>query len=151
MLRDYVTRLYHPAQSQRRKLEANGGDQARQLADWKRHVRSAWPGVRMELMLQSPAHLHYDDKIRLHVRAHLNGLRAQDVKLECLFGRDPDQEETGILQVAHLECVGGENDSTEFEAEVTPEVAGMQYYRLRMYPCNEAMSHPFELGCMIWI
>jgi starch phosphorylase len=32
-----------------------------------------------------------------------------------------------------------------------PEIAGLQYYKLRMYPYNESLSHPFELGCMIWI
>tara|TARA_R110001592_G_scaffold148073_3_gene372730 strand:+ start:23297 stop:25843 length:2547 start_codon:yes stop_codon:yes gene_type:complete len=151
MLRDYVTRMYHPAQTQRRKLAANGAELARQLAEWKRRIRDAWPSVRMELMLQPSPHLHYDDKIRLQVRAHLNGLQAHDVKLECLLGRDPGEEELKVLQVAELECVGGENHYYEFEMEVAPQVAGMQYYRLRMYPFNDAMSHPFELGCMIWI
>ena len=151
MLRDYVTRLYHPAQTQRRKLASNGAELAQQLAHWKHRVRSAWPGVSMELIVQPPAHLFYDDNIRLQVRAHLNGLQAQDVKLECLLGRNPGDEETEVLQVAQFECVGGEDDCTEFEIEVTPQIAGMQYYRLRMYPFNEAMSHPFELGCMIWI
>jgi starch phosphorylase len=32
-----------------------------------------------------------------------------------------------------------------------PEIAGLQYYKLRMYPHHQAMAHPFELGCMIWI
>ncbi len=87
MLRDYVTRLYHPAQKQRRKLEANGAELARHLAHWKQRVRQAWPGVSMQLMFQPPAHLYHDDKILLKVRANLNGLAATDVKLECLFGR----------------------------------------------------------------
>jgi len=151
MLRDYVTQLYHPAQSQRRKLEANGAEVARQLAQWKRRVREAWPGVSMDLMVQPPPHLFYDDKIRLQVRANLNGLEARDVKLECLFGREPGQEEHEVLQVAELRATGEEGGRTEFAIELTPHVPGMQYYRLRMYPYNAAQSHPFELGCMIWI
>lgn len=151
MLRDYVTRLYHPAQKQRRKLEANGAELARGLADWKSRVRQAWPGVSMQLMFQPPAHLYHDDRILLKVRAELNGLAARDVKLECLFGREKPGGEIDVEQVAQLQANGGDSTHTEFEINLTPEIAGLQYYKLRMYPFNEALSHPFELGCMIWI
>jgi glycogen phosphorylase len=151
MLRDYVTRLYHPAQKQRRKLEANGAEIARQLAHWKQRVRQAWPGVSMQLMIQPPAHLYHDDKILLKVRATLNGLAATDVKLECLFGRAATGDDIDVAQVAQLIAIGEEGDCTEFQIELSPEIAGLQYYKLRMYPFNEAMSHPFELGCMIWV
>ena len=73
------------------------------------------------------------------------------MKLECLLGRDPGQEETEVLQVVQLDAVSEDGDCTEFEIDFIPQIAGMQYYRLRMYPFNDAMSHPFELGCMIWI
>ncbi len=56
-----------------------------------------------------------------------------------------------VAQVAELAAIGVEGDCTEFQIELSPEIAGLQYYKLRMYPFNEAMSHPFELGCMIWV
>lgn len=151
MLQDYVTKLYRPAQQQRRKLEANNAQLARDLAAWKRHVRATWPGVSMQLMLQPPAHLFQDDRIMLRVRADLNGLQAGDVKLECLFGTNDADGEFTVVQRAQLQAIGGEERFTDFEIEVVPEIAGLQYYKLRMYPYNEALSHPFELGCMIWI
>ena len=151
MLRDYVHMLYRPAQSQRRKLEANGMELARHLAEWKRRVRGAWPGVSMQLMVQPPAHLYHDDKILLRVRANLNGLEATDVKLECLFGREGLDGDIDVKQVAELSSIGGDGDATEFEIDLAPEIPGLQYYKLRMYPFNDALSHPFELGCMIWV
>jgi starch phosphorylase len=151
MLRDYVTRLYQPAQKQRRKLEANGAELACQLAHWKQRVRQAWPGVSMQLMLQPPAHLFHDDKILLKVRAELNGLEATDVKLECLFGRGASDGDIDVAQVAELVATEVHGTCTEFQIDLTPEIAGLQYYKLRMYPFNQAMSHPFELGCMIWV
>jgi len=151
MLRDYVTTLYHPAQQQRRKLEANGAEMARQLAAWKQRVRDAWPGVEVQLMIQPPAHLYHDENIMLKVRADLNGLDAADVKLECLFGRPAQEGDIDVAQVAELTAAGQDGKYTEFEIDLEPEIAGLQHYKLRMYPCNEAMSHPFELGCMIWI
>jgi starch phosphorylase len=85
------------------------------------------------------------------VRANLNGLAATDVKMECLFGHGGVEGDIDVAQVAELSAVGVEGDYTEFQIELSPEIAGLQYYKLRMYPFNEAMSHPFELGCMIWI
>jgi len=151
MLRDYVTKLYWPARQQRRKLEANGAEVARSLAAWKYRVRTAWPGVGMQLMLQPPAHLYHDDKISLRVRAQLNGLEAGDVRLECLLGSDDADGEFAVAQRVELQAVGGDEGNTDFSVDVVPEIAGLQYYKLRMYPFNEALSHPFEMGCMIWI
>jgi glycogen phosphorylase len=151
MLRDYVTKLYWPARQQRRKLEANGAEVARSLAAWKHRVRNAWTGVSMELMLMPPAHLYHDDKIELRVRAQLNGLQPGDVRLECLLGSQDAGGEFVVAQKVELEATGGDAQFTDFGIEVTPEIAGLQYYKLRMYPFNEALSHPFEMGFMIWI
>ena len=151
MLRDYVTKLYWPAREQGRKLSANGAELARSLASWKQRVRSAWPGVNMQLMLQPPAHLYHDDKIGLRVRAELNGLQAEDVRLECLFGCNDANGEFVVAQKAELSTTGGDDQYTEFGIDLVPEIAGLQYYKLRMYPYNESLSHPFELGFMIWV
>jgi starch phosphorylase len=151
MLRDYVTRLYWPARQQRRRLESDGAGLARELAAWKQRVRAAWPGVSMQLMLQPPAHLFQDDTIGLRVRADLNGLQPGDVRLECLLGNDDADGEFMVVQKAELAATGSDDRHTEFAIELVPEIAGLQYYKLRMYPFTEALSHPFEMGFMIWI
>ena len=151
MLMDYVRKLYWPARQQRRRLEANGAELARQLAAWKKRVRAAWPGVTLDLMLQPPAHLYCDEDIYLRVRADLNGLEAADVKLECLLGKLGPGGEFEVLQRAELPAVGTEERYTAFEIQVRPEVPGLQHYQLRMYPHHELLSHPFEMGNMIWV
>jgi len=151
MLRDYVRKLYLPARQQRRMLEEDGARRARELAHWKLRVREAWPDVTMQLMVQPPARLYQDERIVVQVTADLNGLQAGDVKLECLLGRDRPAHEFEVLQVAELAAVGEDNGLTLFELEVAPQIAGLQHYRLRMFPYNDAMSHRFEMGCMIWI
>ena len=151
MLMDYIEKLYLPAQEQRRALEANGAEKARNLAQWKHRVREAWSGVSIQLMLQPPAHIYYDEPIVLRVRAKLNGLQADDVRLECLLGREEDGA-FDVRQHALLQATGEvDGEYTEFAIDLAPELSGLQYYRLRMYPCNDDLSHPFELGCMIWI
>ena len=95
--------------------------------------------------------LNTHDKISLRVRAQLNGLEAGDVRLECLLGSDDADGEFAVAQRVELQAVGGDEGNTDFSVDVVPEIAGLQYYKLRMYPFNEALSHPFEMGCMIWI
>ena len=151
MLMDYVKKLYWPARQQRRKLQANGAELARDLSQWKQRVRHAWPGVSLQLMLQPPAHLYHDEEIVLRVRANLNGLQAADVKLECLLGRESAGGEFEVKQLAAIPTTGVDGEFTEFAINLAPEIAGKQSYKLRMYPVNEAMSHRFELGCMIWV
>ena len=151
MLMDYVRKLYWPARQQRRLLEANGAELAQSVAQWKRRVLDAWPGVHMQLMVQPPARLFQDEKIVLKVRTVLNGLQAGDVRLECLLGHEHPGGEFEVSQVAELSPVGEEGDFTEFGIELVPEIAGLQHYRLRMYPFRDELSHPFELGCMIWV
>jgi starch phosphorylase len=56
-----------------------------------------------------------------------------------------------VAQKVELDAVGGDDQYTDFATDVVPAIAGLQYYKLRMYPYNEALSHPFEMGFMIWI
>ena len=114
-------------------------------------MREAWPGVNLELMLQPPAHLYQDEDITLRVRANLNGLEAVDVRLECLLGRQLPDGEFKVQQRADIPATGSDGEYTEFAIDLNPEIAGLQHYKLRMYPYNDAMSHRFELGCMLWI
>ncbi len=151
MLSDYVHKLYWPARQQRRRLEADGAALAHSLAKWKHRVRGAWPGVSMQLMVQPPGHIYHDEKILLEVQADLNGLQPEDVRLECLLGHIDEEGEFEVGQRAELGAVGSDGRYTRFTIELSPEIPGKQCYKLRMYPYNEALSHPFELGCMIWI
>jgi starch phosphorylase len=151
MVRDYVLDFYAPARDRRTSLDADGASLARELAAWKRHVRDAWPGVSMQLLLQPPAHLYHDDKMLLRVGVQLNGLAPGDVKLECLLGRETPTGEFQLRQTAELAFVGDEDGHAVFGIELDTELAGLQYYKLRMYPFNKAQCHPFEMGAMLWI
>ena len=151
MVMDYVKNLYYPAQQQRRKLERNGAEIASKLAEWKQRVRDAWPAVNMHLTVQPPARLYQDETIILKVLANLNGLQPKDVKLECLLGQEIPGSDFEVEQVAVLNATAESDQGWEFEVELEPEIAGMQHYKLRLYPTNEDLCHPFELGCMIWV
>ena len=151
MLRDYVTKFYHPAQQQRKIMLQDAGANARQLADWKKKVKHCWPGVSIELTDTPPAHAHHDDTLPLRVRTHLNGLSAEDVVVECLVGQASSENKFTIAQNASLKAVSQDGDKVQFALDLLPELSGLQYYKIRIYPFHPLLCHRFETGAMIWL
>ena len=150
MVMDYVTRLYCPAREQHRRLSADDGAGARELAQWKARVRSRWPGVRITLENQPPGAVHHDEAVQLRVRVALNGLQASDVVVECLVDPAPESEGASAQRV-QLEPLTDSGEERIFAADFHALNSGLQEMRLRIYPHNPLLSHRFELGLMLWL
>ena len=150
MVMDYVTRLYCPAREQHRRLSADDGAGARELAQWKARVRSRWPGVRITLENEPPGAVHHDEAVQLRVRVALNGLQASDVVVECLVDPAPESEGASAQRV-QLEPLTDSGEERIFAADFHALNSGLQEMRLRIYPHNALLSHRFELGLMLWL
>ncbi len=150
MVMDYVRDFYGPARDQGRRLGTDGGTPAKVLANWKRKVREHWSGVRMWRVDEPPRRIRHDQTLDIRVRAHLNGLDADDVTLECLVGTHEDGT-TVIHERVPLAAQEPEGGEVEFTLQLRPRLPGLQFYKLRMYPSHPLLSYPFETGCMIWL
>ncbi|HUP91767.1 MAG TPA: alpha-glucan family phosphorylase [Solimonas sp.] len=146
---DYVRGFYGPAARQGRRLAADGSAGARALAAWKQHVRERWGGVRIALAGALPATLTQGERLPLRVHAWLHGLAPGDVTVECILGRLDVHGEFEPEASYDLQPTGVQGDAHEFSLELEP-LPGLQHYRVRMYPSHPALSHRFELGCMVW-
>jgi len=149
MLFDYLRRCYAPAARRGRRLAAEGGAAARELARWKQQVSTAWPQLGMELLDEPPRQLAQDQRVRLRLRLRLAGLRAEDVTVECLVGRNGAEHFEAVL-CARLDPGPVRDGQTVYALDLQP-LSGMQHYRIRAYPRHPLLSHPFETGCMRWI
>ncbi len=150
MVMDYLRQAYAPAVRQTRKLGEAGGAAARELAAWKKVVRSRWKGVRLELAQEPAPKLPHGDRLVLEVGARLNSLSIQDVLIECVLGRGEGEafRVEQILPFAPQEGAAGE--TVRYRLELTP-LSGLQHYRIRIRPVHAAMSHPLELGLCTWL
>jgi starch phosphorylase len=149
MVMDYICQLYHPAREQHRRLGADGGRGAEELAAWKTRVRSRWSGVRIVLSLEPPGAVAHGEQVPLEVVLDLNGLEPQDMAVECLV--DPEPGMGGEAQRAMLSPAGGENHAYRFTLALQPVNAGLQSMRLRVYPWHTLLAHRFEVGLMRWL
>ncbi|MCW9008672.1 MAG: alpha-glucan family phosphorylase, partial [Marinobacter sp.] len=152
MVMDYVNNYYQPASTQGALLMADNGEVAKELADWKARVRHAWPGVQLNVVGCVEAACPHDGGVELRVEARLNGLSAEDVRVECLVspectGTHNSPGPDSFLLDKESEAEG----RTVFSTRVQPPYPGLQTLRLRMYPYHESLTHPLEMGAMLWV
>ena len=153
MLSEYVENFYRPAIRQWREFGRDGFQVARGIAAWKAKVRGAWDGVSLRRLDQPVARIDYGGSMRILVAAKLNGLAPEDLAVEALLaqpGTELASENLGRTQLA-FERALPESGEHVYALDLVPELCGRIEYRIRAYPCHDQLTHPFEMGMMIWL
>ncbi len=151
MVMDYVRKFYGPAARQMALLAGDNAANARKLAAWKQNVKQRWPGVSIALAAAPTQQIAFRDAMSLRLHAHLNGLQPEDVVVECLLGKIPSGGKFFSFDRRLFKPVAQNGDEVEFALEFTAEQYGLVHYKLRIYPHHRLLSHPFEMGCMLWV
>jgi len=152
MVMDYVRGFYGPAAAQNRKLSVDGGRPAAELAGWKQHIAEHWGGVSMHRLDSAAITMTTGESLPLEVAVNLNGLSPQDVQVECIIGKETEHNRFKP-KLTHFMQPSGDagNGEQRFSLQLETPLAGLQYYKIRVYPHHENLSHRFELGCMLWL
>lgn len=152
MVMDYVRDYYAPASRQYKKLSADNNAPAIALAKWKNKIAKAWQGVTLNRLDTAQQSIKAGETLPIRVMATLNGLAASDVKVECLLGTESEQGDFEIKDHFYLEPTDSDSSGeVEFRLDLCPTLSGLQYYKIRIYPDHELLSHAFETGRMIWL
>ena len=152
MVRDYITNFYSPASRQNKKLCADDYKGALELAAWKAKVNSTWHSVSMRRIDNAKKSLMSGDSLRIEVAARLGELTAADVVLECIIGTESRHNKFVECEHVLLQPAGTTDDGEAlFSHDLSPPLSGLQFYKLRLYPSNPLLSHPFETGHIIWL
>lgn len=152
MATDYVRDYYAPCRDHRERLEKDGRHGAAELATWKRHIAAGWARVQVRRLDPHVARIGADQKLKVAVAVRLGTLKMEDVRIECIFGRQSDEDGFVIHHSAQLTPAGHQEDGeTIFTLEITPPFSGLQFYKLRVYPFHRLLRHPLETGLMLWV
>ncbi len=155
MLYDYIESAYLPAAEQGARLAQSG--QAEDLAAWKQRVLDCWPGVSAWRIDPAETEIQLRQSVSIKVQVNLNGLEAADILVECLVGDIEHQQFRAhsciklLWQAAPASPQEQNLDDAIYTVDWTPAASGLKVYRLRLYPYHKLLSHPFELGCMLWL
>jgi len=150
MVSEYVSKSYSPATRQWSNYSRQDFSAARALAAWKARIREAWGGVSLRPNGTTSRRASFGEGIHIEVAMRLNGLDPQDVTVELLLGYTDakNQEQQRIPLVYQGQTGDGE---ALFVLTFAPELCGKMEYQIRAFPYNALLSHPFEMGMMIWL
>jgi starch phosphorylase len=151
MVNDYVEKFYGPARDQCQRMKSQQRIAATELARWKEKVHTHWPKVSIQRLDPAVGHIDYGEVLPIRVAVELAGLAPEDVVVECLLGKEDVNDEFVIEERHHLQHASQEGTRHEFALDLKPSECGLKIYKLRIYPYHKSLSHPFEMGYMLWI
>ena len=151
MLNQYVTKSYVPASAQGRRYADRNFEGAKKVSEWKARVRAAWPGVAVRRLDSPKRRIEFGESVPIEIAARLNGLMPGDVMVELLLTRLYERDQTRDRHELAASGMVADTNEHRFALELKPEVCGKLDYRIRIYPRHELLTHPFELGLMLWI
>ena len=152
MVMDYVKNYYYPATRQRKMLIEQNAAPAQELAKWKARVASLWSKVRVRRIDPGAQEMTTGDTLPLRIAANLNMLEPDDVIVECLVGTvNTDGDFNTHERLTFNPADKNENGEMIFNLDLQPDLSGLLEYKIRVYPYNRLLGHPFETGCMIWL
>jgi len=152
MVSEYVKKFYAPAATHGRRYIADNFAIARDVAQWKNKVRTAWPNVRLHRLDSAEKRMNFGGSVHIEIAVQLNGLSPEDVTVEALFGRPQRNDAPHRGRHYSFVCSGTTpNGEAVFTLELTPELCGKLEYRIRIFPSHSSLIHKFETGLMLWL
>ncbi|MEW5943964.1 MAG: alpha-glucan family phosphorylase [Pseudomonadota bacterium] len=152
MVGEYVTRFYVPASRQGRLYKQNGYENAKSLSAWKSKVRAAWHGVSVRRLDTPLKRIQFGESVRLEVALNLNGLAPEDMVVELMIRRPTKKEISDYLHFS-FDFHGMLEGGTEhlFTLDLSPGLCGRLDYKIRVYPWHQLLTHPLEMGLVLWL
>ena len=155
MVEEYCTRLYEPAASAAKRLAANSCLPARNLRDWKEHMRRRWETVGFEdagLDVPDQASVPVGEPVRVLARVNLGEISPEHVRVQACIDRG-EGEDVRRVHIADLEFRKSLNGSGFhlFEGSVVPEDSGEFCLTMRIIPTHPLLTQSHELRLIRWM
>jgi glycogen phosphorylase len=156
MVREYVTEEYVPSARASRALAGDAGGPgrfaaARDLAAWKRRVRTAWAGVHIEHIEAGDGDRGPGDLLPVRASVALGELSPDDVIVEVVSGRTGDDDEIVEPETSPLFLTGEPADSiARYAGEARLGRPGPYGYTVRVVPGHPLLATKAEMGLVTY-
>lgn len=152
MVTEYTRNFYVPASRQGALYSDDDFSGAKKIAAWKAFVRRAWGGVRIRRLDTPTKRISFGDALHFDVALRLSGLQPEDVIVELLVCRQFSKAAVCDYKHFRFDFTGREESGEHlFALNLTPDLCGKLDYYIRAYPYHPLLTHPFEMGMMVWL
>jgi len=152
MLGEYIERFYRPAAGQWHRHARDQFSATRELTHWKQRLRQHWGKVHARRLDRSPPRIRYGESLRFELAVGIDGLDPADLRVELLFGRPTDADDTRRHERHEMRWERRLDDDEHLYAiDLEPDMCGKIDYRFRIYPRHPLLTHPYEMGMMLWL
>ena len=153
MVGEYLSKYYLAATKQWRRFSDNQYENASRLSQWKARINQAWHDVRLNRRDTPLKRIDYGNSLRFEVALQLNSLKPEDIVVELLLGRPLNGHDQMKNKQFRFHATGTADAAGAhiYTLELKPELCGSLDYKIRAYPWHELMTHPLEMGLMVWL
>ena len=142
MVQEYVEKLYIPAHDLAASRSADGFAGARELAAYVARIRQEWPKVAVRHVESGGVSVqpHVGDSLSVRAILDLDGLSAQDVSVEVVYGRADDDDVIDPAQHKVLPLQEVPGSPGVFEGVVPLQAGGSFGYNVRVVPHHRLLA-----------
>jgi starch phosphorylase len=152
MLEEYSGRFYVPCVENSRRLGTDGFAKARELAQWRKRVKSLWPEVRIVCVEEGPqAAQPMGSTMPVRALVALGGLAPDEVLVEVYHGPVDDRGDIAAGDTTTMTAGEARPDGVVYEGAIPCTRAGRRGYTVRAVPRKEGFPlGRFETGLVAW-
>ncbi len=152
MVAEYTDRCYLNADRDCGNLKAREYTLAREMAGWRRKVRSNWGKIRV-INLNTDfggEFLRTGDEVGIVAEINLGELSPDDVAIELYHGPVDDREVITSGLIEKMEVQGSSNGIHAYRGTMVCQYAGRYGFALRVVPGHYALPHHLIPGLILW-
>jgi starch phosphorylase len=150
MVRDYVENLYEPAAVRGGRMSKNSFAPARELAEWKSRIRSAWDDVAVVNLEGDERASAVGEQRRVGATVRLGNLSTDDVMVQLAHGQVGANGELVAPAVAEMRAESCTEGVCIYRGSFVTEHSGLYGFAVRVIPSHADLIDPMEMGLITW-
>ena len=153
MLTDYEEKFYVPMARRYRRLMADQGAVATEIAEWKQKVRREWDNLTVEALTlpdKSKQIISLGKSYSGKMLLDIGELSIEDVGVELVVTEQVNGRRV-VCSTHDFHPVSFENGKALYAIELTPDDPGLFQLALRVYPKNPLLPHRQDFALVKWV
>ncbi|EKD30610.1 MAG: hypothetical protein ACD_77C00508G0008 [uncultured bacterium] len=154
MISDYCEKYYNPLAKRHESIIAGDFALAREIAFWKKRVRSEWPHIEVKSFVKpdnSRVNITLGNEYHSEVELSIGDLSPEDIGVEIVLARQDNNKQTIIKKRYEFKTESFENGIAKYVCNMLPDDAGVYTIAGRIYAKNPNLANRQDFDLVKWL